>query len=777
MEFEQFSESPFLVKFSFKILLENLEKERAKNTDFARKYADLLDEAKQYPELSTEITMPFLYQHKELLDKLVSPLFPELLAKNEIKAISIPFHNFLFHPTEGFQKILNETTEDFKLSFSGISEDAFYIGSCCAILKLFYNKTVRLDAPFYYAIPNHDGIINHYRLLNNTNFIEVTPTENTVKLSDEDIELLLDNYDDIDLWKKFFPPKSWILSGFSLINLYNATIEIAISNLKTKLIAQPKFSRSMKKEINDIFRSIYQIRDLEIGYTNVDFTKNSFTQGPMNGIISSTFFNGEEEESELAKIYDEYFAGILAGKKHFCISNVPAYLEKNPNSEIAKNLQNKGIKSIVFARVYENTKQSGILELSSQHKALNRLNINQLDIILPYLQDTIERVHTGFENEIAAIIQKEYTAIHPSVYWKFHDEASKHLSINQEKDLPFQSIFFEQLTPLYGQSDVKNSSKQRSAAILTDLQTQLQHTISLLQSLSPDPKINPLLAKINSQLSHLDFGLNAGTEEEIQHFVLKEIMPALDKLKLKNVVNNQKITAFCNQLDPKTHIIYTNRNRFDASISILNKEISTLLDKRQEEQQKIFPFYYERFKTDGVEHNMYIGATIAPWLTYSISYLQNLRMWQLKVMIETEVKMHQLKHKLAQNLEITSLILAYPTPLSIKFRMDEKRFDVDGSYNARYEMIKKRIDKAYIKNTDERIVEVGKICIVYGGSNEEKEYLNYIQILQKEKYLLDAVEIVEVEDLPGINGLKAIRVVVNRQNAMFSYPFYDVLSN
>jgi hypothetical protein len=30
--------------------------------------------------------------------------------------------------------------------------------------------------------------------------------------------------------------------------------------------------------------------------------------------------------------------------------------------------------------------------------------------------------------------------------------------------------------------------------------------------------------------------------------------------------------------------------------------------------------------------------------------------------------------------------------------MDEKRFDVDGTYNARYEVVKKRIDKANKRN-------------------------------------------------------------------------------
>jgi len=44
-------------------------------------------------------------------------------------------------------------------------------------------------------------------------------------------------------------------------------------------------------------------------------------------------------------------------------------------------------------------------------------------------------------------------------------------------------------------------------------------------------------------------------------------------------------------------------------------------------------------------------------------------------------------------LDIASLVLVHTSPISIRFRMDEKRFDVDGSYNARYEILKKRIDK------------------------------------------------------------------------------------
>ena len=93
--------------------------------------------------------------------------------------------------------------------------------------------------------------------------------------------------------------------------------------------------------------------------------------------------------------------------------------------------------------------------------------------------------------------------------------------------------------------------------------------------------------------------------------------------------------------------------------------------------------------------------------------------------------------------------------------MDEKKFDVDGAYNIRYEIIKKRIDKANIKNTDERLTVPGKIAIVYSQHKDAEEYLKYIHYLQSKNYLLEDVEFVELEDLQGITGLKALRVQVN----------------
>ena len=67
--------------------------------------------------------------------------------------------------------------------------------------------------------------------------------------------------------------------------------------------------------------------------------------------------------------------------------------------------------------------------------------------------------------------------------------------------------------------------------------------------------------------------------------------------------------------------------------------------------------------------------------------------------------------------------------------MDEKQFDVDGAYNIRYEIIKKRIDKAHLKGTKERLTVPGKIAIVYSQDKDADEYLKYIKSIKQNTYI------------------------------------------
>ncbi len=179
----------------------------------------------------------------------------------------------------------------------------------------------------------------------------------------------------------------------------------------------------------------------------------------------------------------------------------------------------------------------------------------------------------------------------------------------------------------------------------------------------------------------------------------------------------------------------------------------------------MFPHYFEKQKTDGVDYQIYVGASLLENDGYDPLYLKNLRLWQLMVSCGIALRAEQIRDRLPLPLETTHLVLVQHAPLAIRFRFDEKRFDVDGAYDIRYEIVKKRIDKALIKGTNERVTQPRRIAIIYSHPSEAVEYRGYIEYLQSLGYLTRGVEELELEELQGVHGLRALRVTVDTTHA------------
>lgn len=766
MIYEQRQDNPFQVQISFHKLIESLEEIALSDVDYRSNYAKgLLQEVNKIPELRDGITdITTIKEHKQLIRYLLSDLFPTALTKNEIKAVAIPFHNIVFNFSERFQNILNNAGPDFDMTIRDFDDHEFYVMSCCLILMQYYGLKLDFSKPFFYDIPDPEGIIKHYRILYNADFMEIIPTENAIPITQEDIDLLIDNYDNFEMWKEKFPTNSWILKGFGIMSMYDATTESAVSNLKTSLIGKREDDFSVEENFETIFRSIYRIPDLKIGYTAINYEENKFVTAPFDKNVQSFILSEAIENDCKELLCDKSFDGLIKQNNYLSISDVEKFANENPKNQLARHFLKLGIKSAIFAPMVKNDKILGIIELVSFQKGtLNSINAHKMDIVMPYIIDTMDRFYFETENEIEAIIQKEYTAIHPSVYWKFREEAMSHIGNKNTRDLPFKEIVFKNITPLYGQIDIKGSSTARNVAIEKDLALQIDLLITLFKFISENlqlPVIYQNIFELEKYQIQLKETLKADTESIVQTYILTEIHPILQHFNSSNRQVKQKITAYFEALDPHIQMVYSARKDFDNTLSLINKKMASVLDKKQEKAQEFYPHYYERFKTDGVEHNLYIGASISPKNPYNPLYLSNLRLWQLQAICEMENEYFHLRKTLPYDLDVTSLILVFSTPISIRFRMDEKRFDVDGTYNARYEVVKKRIDKSNIKGTQDRITEKGKITIVYSQHQEEMEYRKYIQLLQHKNLLGAEIENFEVEDLQGVTGLRALRVEV-----------------
>ncbi|WCO01253.1 GAF domain-containing protein [Psychroserpens ponticola] len=777
-------ESPFKLLVSFNKLLKHYEALAESDDEFiVAKARRVLKTADAFPILRDGFSdVSILKEREKEIGIILQDSFSPVLTKNEIKTASVPIHNLIFNSSERFKNIIKEAGDDFQLKIKNMPEDDKYIIACTIVLAFCYGFDINFKRPFYYEIPNAKGIMQYYKILYNADFTEIIPTKNAPKITQNDVDELLDNFDNIELWKEKFPKDSYTFKGFVISNVFNVTDDQSISNIKTALIGEEKRqNEGFMNDFHKIFQSLLGLKNIKVGFSIYNEEEDRFER-VYGAEMNSFLLNDLESNSCSGTLCSMSYRTLLKDKKFYSVSDVDKYYELSKGKAPQyKTLKEQHIKSAIFAPIANEKELLGILEIVSEEpKVLNSINANKLNDVMSFIVTAVERSKNEEENLIEAIIQTECTSIHPSVHWRFKKEAKNFIKEQLKGNEPnFNKIAFENIYPLFGQIDIKGSSEARNSATRKDLSIQLTAIKSIVTNalqIENLPIYEQFLYQISTYLEGLESNFQVDSEQQISAFIKHDIDPVLNHLRVIGALKD-KVQNYFNSIDNKVEGLYLHRKNYDDTIALINKEMAALLDKKQVDAQEMYPHYFERFKTDGVEHNMYIGESITKEDSFNPIYLYNLRLWQLQVMVEMENAFYLMQKSFPVSLDVASMILVFNQPLSISFRMDEKQFDVDGTYNARYEIVKKRVDKAYIKGTTERVTQKGKISIVYSQKQDEIEYLRYIKFLQSKKYLDDDMEIVELQDLQAVTGLKAIRVSVlyHKENNDKDFYTYDDL--
>ncbi len=762
------SQFPLKIEVSFRKLFSSYRQNLDSMGGFQRKRAEeILKVAEEYPVLSDGFdNEEELGKHQEQVDLVLEDFFADILATNEIKIASIPYRFVIFKSSERFKNIIAHAGDDFKAQLNNFDENEAYIMGCAMILNSYYGYKVDFRRPFYYNIPDANGVMRYYKVLYNVDYVEIEKTDESIDITPEDVAELIDNFQNIDLWKEKFPPSSWLFKGFVIANMYDATMDVSISSFKESLIAKDSKEEKFVADFRNIIRSIFSLPSLDVGYAMFDEDEGVFQKPPVHDDIKSFVLNGKDSDSCLSSLCPHSYETLFKKNEVFSVSDVAKAHKASPRNPLFKSLSKQKIGSAIIAPLVSQGILLGVMEIVSPNaQELNSINANKLRDILPFLVDSVRQAIERERNEIELMIQSECTSIHPSVHWKFRKEAERVIRSKYYNDTPssFREIVFKDVYPLYGQIDIKSSSTARNEATKLDLVLQLKHVRRIIERIlkvEELPIYEQLIYRIEKYLEEITNDLEVDTERRVLTFLRTEIVPMYDHLSEKSTVLAELIREYYEEIDSDKGLVYKHRKDYDDSVMLVNKHMAEILDSKQLAAQQMYPHYYERFKTDGVEHNLYIGESITKNDSFNKIYLYNLRLWQLQAMCEMENSFYHLKNKLPVKMDVSSMILVFNTSLALRFRMDEKRFDVDGTYNARYEVVKKRVDKANIKGTNERITQPGKITIIYSQREDEREYLKYISFLQHKKLLNSDVEILELEDLQGVTGLKAIRVNV-----------------
>jgi GAF domain-containing protein len=762
---------PYKTFLSFEKIIAHWEKLAAEKNSIEADFAvKVLEKLGSFPHLKKPHSdLSFDESTNSFLKTLMLPIYPPAEVETSLKVSLFPFQMKPFYYTPKFKLVTGFDQADHGIKMHVNEKKSLVgktLGAITLILYQIYNIDINLKMPFVIEVEDDKSKLSKYiRLDWDSSFLKVKTVGNIPKISEDDVKHCLKNISDFRGWLKLLPPENFEIHGFTTTTGLDITEQEVVSLLKYDLlekesIVSPDRFQSIQKKI----QSYFQLPNLKLGLAVFPQDCNlalEYGRKLGNSLIlnsgcslTSTSFNNS--------IYDE----AINSKKTVVIENL---MDSNFNTDIEKELIRQGIKSVITAPLYDEENLVGMLELGSvKANELTSVQVIKLKAIISLFATAVSRSLSELENTIQAVIKEKCTAIHPCVEWRFRRAALNLINkTDEEKIAEMEPLVFENVFPLYGLSDIRDSSLTRNESIQSDLIEHLRMANDILiaaNRIKELPYLNELIFRVENNIEEIKKGVGSGDEVGVLEFIKFEIESIFDTIKDFGKNIKEMITNYFNSLDPELKVFYQKRKDFEDSISLINDTIATYLEEAEVEAQKTFPHYFEKYKTDGIEHGIYIGQSLVENKKYNELFLKNLRLWQLIAVSEIARKTAKIKEQMKIPLDTTHLILVQNTPLSIRFRQDEKKFDVDGTYNIRYEIMKKRIDKAYVKGMKERLTQPHKIAIVYSQPKEAFEYRKYIEYLQSKGVLQMGVEELELESLQGVQGLRALRVTVNIAN-------------
>ena len=741
------------------------------------------EKARGAPELAAVIDdLSVIEQHRAFVDLMMSALFPTAFWEQEFGAALFPFQFRAFYATPPFRRSFMNADGTLQGRANFLQEQSAGPTLAAArrllayelILERMYGIEVRSDVVVIFTtVDPATGLDQHFRLQFDWRFVEVERAGPPLPLPDAVRQQLQNGLIDGDVLLTVLPPERFVLRGFMIVKAVDVTDQEVLSSLKRDLIDKDSIvSSSHFQELQTKLQTFFRRPSLGLGLAAVEGDRvlvlNEASRQQQAGIFA------DSAHHTTAEFAGSLYERAVVQERPIVIDDLLGYPDRTAFEE---ELIRNGIRNFVCAPLHYQDKVIGTLELVSPHVGdLNATHLPKLQEVLPLFSMAVQRSVEELNGRIQTVINEQCTAIHPAVEWRFRRAVLNSFERHRgtaARVTELEPIVFDGVYPLYGLADIRGASTQRGHAIQADLLSQLRLAKAVIQTAREAkslPALDELAYRIDNRTAQIERTLTSSDEVGISAFLRAEVESLFDRLGTFGSSVRERIAAYRSSIDTRLGTVYDRRRLFEESVTRIAESISSYLDLEEQSAQGMFPHYFEKQKTDGVDYQIYVGAGLLEDGHVDPLCLKNLRLWQLMVTCGIAVRASELRERLPVPLETTHLILVQHAPLSIRFRFDEKRFDVDGAYDIRHEIVKRGIDKALVHGTAERVTQPGRVAIVYSQPAEAREYLAYIEYLQSRGYLTGSVEQLELGEMQGIHGLRALRVEVALDNPKLTKP-------
>lgn len=728
----------------------------------------LIKKFEQQPALLEPVTeFHQLDEHEQLLDFLSTSIFPIVCEESEnIFTLSAPYKFNIFSYSDAFKKLFIDPEQEHLIIPEELSEEYLRQVHCEMIydhiLERYYNIKLNERPELIFPITDKDtGMKRYFRIRYDRRFINLNLKAELPPIQDCAVCLNTFRILDLEQQLKKMPLDLFEAEGFAIWIAEDVTTTESLDEIKKILLVPDHRQTENLNELKKAIRTLVGLNDIEVGLMPFFKMNDNYLldESCTRQSLLGKFWKANDEQS----IQEFYNFIDFQGKnpEPMPITNLDESLLDY--AKFLRPLYQQGIRSYIYYPMQNSDGVLGMLELASAvPNLLNHQLMARLEPAIPLISLAMLKSRDAFNNRIEKLVKEKFTALQPSVEWKFSEVAWDFLQSQEPAPEPAK-IIFDNVFPLYGAVDIRNSSIERNYAIQKDLKEHLQLIDNTLDQLLMQIRL-PLLEELKFKAQKFQQAiadiLFPEDEVHLQEFLMNDVEPVFSHLQKSDSKIQFIVQDYIKLQNDGAGPIYKYRNEYEETLALINQTVSNYLEEQDQILQISYPHYFEKYRTDGVEYNIYIGQSMAPRHLFNFLYLKNIRLWQLQCMAEIAKINHKIIPKLKVPLETTQLILIYNKPLSINFRKDERRFDVEGSTDVQYEVMKKRIDKACIRDTNERLTQPGKIAMVYSNQKEAQEYEEYIHFMQSKELLKPGIENLELEEMQGLKGLRALRVNV-----------------
>src|SRR5499426_415485 len=295
-------------------------------------------------------------QHQEIVDTLMSVIFPRASGEEVHAAALWPFYLHSFYATPAFARRL--LAEDGCMRGrpnvgADLIEQIRILYAYALVLERVYDLKVDFAYPLIYTATDPDtGLDCHFKAVWNTRFVEVRTVGEIPPMTETLRTQILANLGNAPILMALLPPEHFVFCGFIVLHALEVTDQEVLSALKRdlidreSLISTPRFHSLQAK-----LRTLLRRPELGFGLAALEGEQVWLLQGAAE--LAYHCIYADSKHFTLSELAGSVYERVLTHGELVLIEDLTTY---TPRSAVEDMLLQQGIRNLVVAPLlYQNT--------------------------------------------------------------------------------------------------------------------------------------------------------------------------------------------------------------------------------------------------------------------------------------------------------------------------------------------------------------------------------------------------------------------------------------